>query len=216
MSSMPIRLLLVDDHPMVLQGIRAWLEKHAHISIAGEARGGKEAVEKARELQPDVVVMDISMPDLNGIEASRQLRKAAPGAQILALSMHENPEYIREVVRAGARGYLLKDASPAELIQAVEHVHRGESYFSPTVSQMLLTDYFDAARNREEHGAELTAREREVLARIGDGLSNKEIAARLGVSTRTIESHRERIMRKLNIHSVVGLIKYALARGLTQ
>lgn len=213
-----IRLLLVDDHPIVLEGIKSHLAAQAELEVVGEAANGQEGVRKAKQLLPDIVLMDISMPHMNGLEAMTQLRKRVPSSKIMVLTMHDNREYIAQIIRLGARGYVMKDTSPAELIQAIKLVHAGEVVFSPTASRVLLDELVNGGKPRADQPAamQLSDREREVLVLIADGCSNKEIADRLGVAVRTTETHRERIMRKLDIHTVAGLTKFAIARGMVQ
>jgi len=209
-------LLLVDDHPIVLEGIKLYLSAQSEFDVVGEATNGHEAIRQARRLQPDIILMDISMPQMNGIHAMTTLRQTVPHAKILVLTMHDNREYITQMVRLGARGYILKDASPAELTRAIKLVHSGEVYFSPSASRVLLDEV--ASRNAPRGAAlgKLSAREREVLVQIAEGQSNKDIASRLGVSVRTVETHRERIMRKLAIRTVAGLTRYAIAQGMVE
>jgi len=212
-----IKLLLVDDHPIVLDGIKSHLCAQPDFEVVGDAANGQDALRKAKLTLPDVVLMDISMPHMNGLEAMANLRKQVPNAKVLILTMHDSKEYIAQVVRSGARGYLLKDSAPAELVGAIKAVHAGEVYFSPSVSKVLIEEMADG--NKRSLDAPLppplTDREREVLSLIAEGLLNKQIADRLGIGVRTIETHRERIMRKLDIHTVAGLTKYAIARGMT-
>ncbi len=212
-----IRLLLVDDHPIVLDGIKSHLCAQPEFEVVGDAANGQEALRKAKLALPDVILMDISMPHMNGLEAIGHLRKQVPNAKILILTMHESKEYIAQVVRSGARGYLLKDSAPAELVAAIKAVHSGEVYFSPSVSKVLVQEMTNASRSPLNGPPQptLTDREREVLSHISEGLLNKQIADRLGIGVRTIETHRERIMRKLDIHTVAGLTKYAISRGMT-
>jgi len=212
-----IKLLLVDDHPIVLDGIKSHLCAQPDFEVVGDAANGQEALRKAKLTLPDVVLMDISMPHMNGIEAMTNLRKQVPNAKVLILTMHDSKEYIAQVVRSGARGYLLKDSAPAELVGAIKAVHGGEVYFSPSVSKVLIEEMADGNKRSLDVPAPppLTDREREVLSLIAEGLLNKQIADRLGIGVRTIETHRERIMRKLDIHTVAGLTKYAIARGMT-
>lgn len=210
-----IKLLLVDDHPIVLDGIKSHLSAQEEFLVVGDAANGQEAIRQARLLQPDIVLMDISMPHMNGMEAVAILRRQVPRAKILVLTMHDNREYISQIIRSGARGYLLKDTSPAELVRAIKIIHSGEVFFSPTVSRVVLEEFVKGGQKKSgpSEAGSLSEREREVLALIAEGYSNKEIANRLGVGVRTIETHRERIMRKLDIHSVAGLTKFAIAKG---
>jgi len=205
----------VDDHPIVLDGIKSHLCAQPDFEVVGDAANGQEALRKAKLTLPDVILMDISMPHMNGLEAMTSLRKQVPNAKILVLTMHDSREYIAQVVRSGARGYLLKDSAPAELVGAIKAVHGGEVYFSPSVSKVLIEEMADGRKPPGPEQQPLTDREREVLSLISEGLLNKQIADRLGIGVRTIETHRERIMRKLDIHTVAGLTKYAIARGMT-
>jgi two-component system nitrate/nitrite response regulator NarL len=211
-----IKLLLVDDHPIVLDGIKSHLSAQEEFLVVGDAANGDEAIRQARLLHPDIVLMDISMPYMNGLEAVTILRRKVPKAKILVLTMHDNREYISQIVRSGARGYVLKDTSPAELVRAIKMVHNGEVFFSPAVSRVVLEELIAGGQKKSGPTGvgNLSEREREVLELIAEGYSNKEIANRLGVGVRTIETHRERIMRKLNIHSVAGLTKFAIAKGM--
>jgi len=208
-----IKVLLADDHPVVRKGIASCLGRHQHLEIVGEASDGLEAIRKAKELVPDIILMDIDMPQMNGLAVSEMLRKEMPQVKVLILSMHSNTEYVLRILESGARGYVLKEASPEELVKAIETVQAGESFFSQDVARVALNQ-FVRGNGDGPHSTLLTKREREVLIQIAEGLSNKEIASRLGVGVRTVETHRERIMRKLNIHSVAGLTKFAIAKGL--
>lgn len=208
-----IRVLLVDDHPVVRRGIRFSLASHAHIEIVGEASDGVEGLALAKELQPDVVLTDIDMPHMNGLALADALRKEVPSARVLILSMYANTEYILRIIHSGARGYVLKEADPGELVHAIEAVQRGDAFFSPDAARVALNQFVRGPTGADTV-LELSNREREVLVAIAEGLSNKEIADRLGVGVRTIESHREHIMGKLGIHSVAGLTKFAVAKGL--
>lgn len=210
-----IRLLLVDDHPIVLDGIKSHLCAQPEFEIVGEASNGLDAVQKSKALLPDVVLMDITMPQMNGLEATAMMRKQAPLAKILILTMHNSKEYIAQMIRAGARGYLLKDGSPAELVRAIKAVNAGEVFFAPSVSRVIVDQLVEGGGRVAEPVQSLTDREREVLSLIAEGLLNKQIADKLGIGVRTIETHRERIMRKLDIHTVAGLTKYAIAQGMT-
>ncbi|MGD1097479.1 MAG: response regulator transcription factor [Bryobacteraceae bacterium] len=206
-----IRILLADDHALVRQGFRMILAAQPDMQIVGEAGNGREAVELAEKLKPDVVVMDVAMPELNGIEATRRLIASTPRARVLALSMHKDSVYVREILRAGARGYLLKDSVDSDLLSAVRAVAKGDGYLSPGVSDAVLTDY---RRHVTDPLDLLTSREREVLQMIAEGKTNKEIATSLELSVYTVEAHRGRVMEKLNLHSTGELVRFALRNGL--
>jgi DNA-binding NarL/FixJ family response regulator len=206
-----IRILLADDHALVRHGFRMILAAQPDMEIAGEAGNGREAVELAQKLKPDVVVMDVTMPELNGIEATRRLIELSPRSRVLALSMHKDNVYVREILRAGARGYLLKDSADADLIAAVRAVAKGEGYLSPGVSDAVLSDY---RRHVTDPLDLLTSREREVLQMIAEGKTNKEIATTLTLSVYTVEAHRGRLMEKLNLHSTGELVRFAVRSGL--
>ena len=210
-----IRLLLVDDHPVVRKGMRSCLQGVGHIEIVDEAVDGREALAKVKALSPDVVLMDIDMPNVDGLEATRSIRKDFPAIRVLILSIHSNKEYVLQIIRSGAQGYVLKDAPLADLVRAIESVDSGEAFFSPDVNKIVLNQYMAEAAE-DESSVKLTAREREVLAMIAEGQSNKEMASHLGVGVRTIETHRERVMDKLNIHTVAGLTKYAITNGIVK
>jgi DNA-binding NarL/FixJ family response regulator len=206
-----IRILLADDHVMVRQGFKMILAAQPDLEIVGEADNGREAVELAEKLQPDVVIMDVAMPDLNGIEATRRLAGTSPHTRVLALSMYKDSVYVREILRAGARGYLLKDAFDRDLLSAVRAVATGEGYLSPAVSDAVLSDY---RRHVTDPLDLLSSREREVLQLIAEGKTNKEIATALKLSVYTVDAHRGRIMEKLNLHSVGELVRFAVRHGL--
>lgn len=212
-----IRLLLVDDHPVVRRGLRSCLSALEHVTVVDEAVNGLEATEKVKELQPDVVLMDFDMPKMDGLEATKLIRRDFPKTHVLILSVHTKKEYVLQIIRSGAQGYVLKNASVEELVRAIEAVDNGEPFFSPDISQIVLNQYL-AESGTEETPAQvtLTNRERQVLAAIAEGLSNKEMASKLGVGVRTIETHRERVMNKLNIHTVAGLTKYAITNGVVE
>ena len=210
-----IRLLLVDDHPVVREGLRSCLSRLPQFTIVGEAASGEEALRLTKRLKPDLVLMDINMPGINGLVATARLRKIAPHTKVLILSVHENREYVAEVARCGARGYILKDAAPTELIRAIESVHHGEGYFSPPVAAAMLASMCSPpVANGQPSAACLTARERDVIALIAAGVGNKDIAKRLGVTLSTVKTHRERLIRKLDLHTIAGLTNYAVAQGL--
>jgi len=205
------RILLADDHAVVRQGFRAMLAQQPDILIVGEAGNGREALDLAGQLQPDVVVMEVAMPELNGIEATRRIADLSPRSRVLALSMHKDSVYVREILRAGARGYLLKDSIASDLLAAVRAIARGEGYLSPGVSDAVLNDY---RRHVTDPIDLLTSREREVLQMIAEGKTNKEIATVLNLSVYTVDAHRGRIMEKLNLHSVTDLVRFAVRAGL--
>jgi two-component system response regulator NreC len=205
--------LVADDHPVVRKGLQICLAKRGNMRIVGEAADGDEALRKARELSPHVVLMDISMPGMNGLAVTEVLRKELPQIKVLILSVHNNKEYIFRVIQAGAHGYVSKEAPPEEVLRAIESVYEGEPFFSEDIARAALSEFVTSGGKKEPF-AQLTSREREVLVEIAEGKSNKEIADRLSIGVRTIETHRERIMRRLNIHSVAGLTKYAIANGL--
>jgi two-component system, NarL family, nitrate/nitrite response regulator NarL len=209
-----IKLLLVDDHPVVRKGIASCLAGHEHLQIVGEAADGQEGLRKARELMPDIVLMDIDMPQMSGLAVTELLRKELPKIKVLILSMHSNSEFVLRIIQTGACGYVLKEAPTEELVRAIDTVSAGEAFFSPEVARVALNKYVRGVGSADAAAAQLTNRERQVLIQIAEGLSNKEIAGELGVGVRTVETHRERIMRKLNIHSVAGLTKFAIAKGM--
>jgi two-component system, NarL family, response regulator NreC len=206
-----IRILLADDHAVVRAGFKMILSAQADMEIVGEAGNGREAVESAEELKPDIVVMDVAMPELNGIEATRRLAASLPHCRVVALSMHKDSVYVREILRAGARGYLLKDSPAGDLVSAVRAVASGQSYLSPGVSNAVLDDYRRHVTNPIDL---LTTREREVLQMIAEGKTNKEIAGVLNLSVYTVDAHRGRIMEKLNLHSINELVRFAVRNGL--
>ncbi|HTP88975.1 MAG TPA: response regulator transcription factor [Candidatus Acidoferrales bacterium] len=208
-----IRILLADDHAVVRQGFKMLLGAQPDMEIVGEASNGREAAEKAEESRPDVVVMDVAMPELNGIEATRRLTASVPHTRVIALSMHKDSVYVREILRAGARGYLLKDSGAEDLVSAIRAVARGESYLSPAVSNAVLDDYRRHVTNPIDL---LTSREREVLQMLAEGKTNKEIAGVLNLSVYTVDAHRGRIMEKLNLHSINDLVRFAVRNGVIE
>jgi DNA-binding NarL/FixJ family response regulator len=211
-----MRVLLVDDHTLFRQGLRTLLEKHGGFQVVGEAEDGRRAVKLVEEMHPDVVVMDIAMKGLNGIEATRQIRQRFPSTQVVMLSMHLLESYVRQALESGAAGYLLKSAAGSELIAALESVGNGGSYFSAPVSQMIVEGYLETSRAaKAERVSVLTPREREVLQLIAEGNSYKEIAQALKISPKTVGQHRDRLMQKLHCRRTVELVKYALREGLT-
>ena len=208
-----IRILLVDDHPVVRKGISSCLARQEHLLIVGEAADGLEAVAKAKELLPDIVLLDIDLPQMSGLVVAEVLHKELPNVRVLMLSMYQRAEYLPRVLESGARGYVFKGASPEELVKAIETITGGECYFSPEIARLALNQVIKGNGNGPDP-ANLTKREREVLTLVADGLSNKEVSTHLNVGVRTVETHRERIMRKLGIHSVAGLTRFAIAKGL--
>ena len=211
MPAKSIHILLADDHSVVRHGFRRILDAQEDMEVVGEVSNGREAVEQATVLQPDVIIMDVTMPELNGIEATRRIAELVPRARVLALSMHRDSVYVREILRAGARGYLLKDSSEVDLISAVRAVAQGEGYLSPAVSEAVLSDYRKHVTNPIDM---LTSREREVLQLVAEGKTNKEIATGLNLSVYTVEAHRGKIMEKLNLHSASEMVRFAIRNGL--
>ena len=211
-----IRLLLADDHAVVRSGLRMLLQAQPDMIIVGEAETGQEAIRRVAELSPDVVLMDIEMPGMNGIEATRRIKANAPASAVLALTMYEDDQYFFEMLRAGASGYVPKRAAPDELVSAIRAVSRGEVFLYPSLAGRLVQDYLRRGPASEEGPPEdeLTPREQEVLTLIAEGLSNNEIADRLVISAKTVDRHRENLMRKLKLHNRVDLVKYALRKGL--
>lgn len=208
-----IRLLIADDHPIVRHGIRMCLARQEWIQIVGEAGDGREALTRTREFKPDLVLMDIDMPQMNGLAVTDLLRREMPQVKVLILSMCSNSEYALRIIQCGARGFVLKEAPPEEIVRAIEAVHAGTAYFSPDVARVALNQVVRGHSGTVE-SSPLTNREREVLRHIVEGESNQAIADQLEIGVRTVETHRERIMRKLEIHSVAGLTRFALAQGM--
>jgi len=212
----PIRILLADDHTVMRNGLRLLLERQPNLTVVGEASDGRETVRLAEQLSPNLVVMDIAMPNLNGIEAARQIGTSNPDIAIIILSMHSDESYVIRALKAGARGYLLKDSAEGDLIAAIHAITDGKSFFSPAISRILVEDYM---RQLEQQHVEdtyelLTAREREILQLLAEGKTNKEVAAMLNLSIYTVETHRTHILQKLNLHSVPELILYAVRKGI--
>lgn len=205
------RILLADDHAVVRNGFRMILSAQEDLEVVGEAANGREAVEMAASLQPDVIVMDVTMPELNGIEAARRVCENSPRTRVLALSMHKDAVYVREILRAGAKGYLLKDSGENDLLGAVRAIARGEGFLSPAIADAVLNDYRKHVSNPIDL---LTSREREVLQWIAEGKTNKEIAVGLNLSVYTVEAHRGRVMEKLNLHSTGELVRFAVRNGM--
>lgn len=209
-----IRLLIVDDHPVVRRGIRMSLAQSLTIQIVGEASDGREALSLARELKPDVVLMDIDMPQMNGLAVTDLLRREMPDVKVLILSTYSNSDYVMRIIQCGARGFVLKEAAAEEVVHAIEAVQSGATHFSPDVARIALNQVVRGGNDSSNPLGKLTNREREVLLYIAEGFSNKEIACQLNIGVRTVETHRERIMRKLDIHSVAGLTRFAIAQGM--
>src|SRR5579864_8043561 len=211
----PIRILLADDHTVVRKGLRLLLESHPGLKVIAEASNGREAVALVEQHTPDVVVLDVAMPMLNGIEAARQISAKAPPTAIVFLSMHSDEGYVLKALKSGAKAYLLKDSAEYDLISAIKAVSDGKAFFSPAISKMLVEDYMRQMREREvEDSYELlTTREREILQLLAEGKANKEVAALLNLSLYTVETHRGNIFQKLNLHSGAELILYAVRKG---
>ncbi|MDQ2887022.1 MAG: response regulator transcription factor [Chloroflexota bacterium] len=215
---MKIRILLADDHTILRAGLKMMLNAQPDMEVIGEAQDGRQAIHEARRLQPDIVLMDITMPDLNGIEATREIKKVAPDVRVLILTMHEHDEYIFQALRAGASGYMLKEAADTELITALHVIRSGQFYLSPMAQSVMVGDYLQRVRTGEEKDSysSLTEREREILKLVAEGYTNNQIAERLVISPKTVDTHRTHIMDKLNLHSRAELVKYAMRRGLLE
>lgn len=211
-----LRILVADDHELLRRGVRALLETHAGWEVCDEAVDGREAVEKAIRLRPDLVILDIWMPGLNGLEAARRIRKEAPGSEILILTMHDSEQVVQEVLAAGARGYVLKSDASRDLVAAVEALSHHKTFFTPSVTEMVLQNYLGGGSGAAEQGeiSLLTPREREVVQLLAEGRSNKEVADVLRISVRTAETHRTNIMRKLDCHSLSDLTRYAIRNNI--
>lgn len=208
-----IRIIIVDDHPIVRRGIGMSLSTQPRIRILGEAGDGHTALDLIRAQKPDVVLMDIDLPQMNGMALTELLRRELPQIKVIILSMYSNKDYVMRIIACGARGFVLKESSPRELLQAIEAVAAGETHFSADVARVALNQVV-RGHGESTPAARLTNREREVLVHIADGLSNKEISTQLNIGVRTVETHRERIMRKLDIHTVAGLTRFAISNGL--
>lgn len=214
-----IKVLLADDHTVVRQGLRALLEAEQDITIVGEAETGRQALRLALKLLPDVVVIDVAMPLLNGLEATRQIMKEVPAIRVLVLSSYSDDEYVRQVTESGAAGYLLKQTAAQDLIRAIREARSGNAYFSPAISKRLLENYREAFLKGSPVGARtdrLTSRESEVLQLVAEGKVNKQIAGELCISVKTVEKHRQQVMNKLNIHDIAGLTRYAISKGIIE
>lgn len=212
-----IRVLLVDDHAILRDGIKALLEKRDNIKVVAEAADGREAVPKVTQFRPDVVVLDISMPLMDGLEATRQIKRENPDTKVLVLTMHDDEEYFFQLLRAGASGYVTKKSVSRELVSAIEALYRGESFFCPSMAKYLLSDYLRLDKTAEHtEQEELTPREREIVKLIAEGYTNQQIADILHRSVKTIESHRSNILRKLDMHDSIELVKYAVRKKLIE
>lgn len=218
-----LRILIADDHELARRGIRALLESHPGWEVCGEAKDGRETVELAASIRPDIVLLDIGMPNLNGLEAARQILTSSPEVAILILTMHDSDAVVREVLRAGARGYLLKSDAGRDLVAAVEALQLQRTFFTTRVSQMVLDGFLDrqtrsagTIKDDERAGDALTSREREVIQLLAEGKTSKEVAVTLNLSVKTAETHRTNLMRKLGLHSVADLTRYAVRNGIVQ
>lgn len=211
-----IRILLADDHSLIRSGIRNLFQGNKEFLFVGEAGDGEETIKKAEELAPDVVIVDIAMPKISGIDATRIIRERYPLTRVLILTMHENEEYIYQIVKSGAGGYVLKSAGKDEIEAAIRAVARGDKFFSPRISELMIDGYMKRAENRETSvggAASLTKREQEILAMIARGHNNQQIAEQLFISPRTVDTHRTNIMQKLDIHDIANLVRYAIENG---
>jgi two-component system, NarL family, response regulator NreC len=208
------KVLLADDHTIVREGILSLLQSQPGVAVVGTADNGREAVERARRTFPDVIVMDIAMPLLNGIEATRQLRKFLPTTKVLILTMYADEEYVLQALQAGARGYLLKKAAPSELLQAIRTVERGDYYLSSDISHVLVERFLQSPVPLQEPA--LSDRERQILQLVAEGHTNREIGAALGITQKTVDTHRTRLMAKLDIHDTPGLVRYAIRKGIVR
>ncbi len=212
-----IRVLLADDHTIVRQGLIALLESHEDIEVVGEAENGRQAFEKTEQISPDIVVLDITMPYLNGIEATRKIKKLNPEIKVIVLTVHDSEEYVHQILQAGASGYLLKESAVSDLVSAINAVNIGDVFLSPTISKVVVNDYIKhtGGESRAIDSLDvLTSREREVLQLIAEGHTNREVARLLKLSVKTINVHRTRIKEKLNISNTVGLVKYSIKKGM--
>jgi len=214
-----VRILLVDDHDVVRRGLKALLQEHAGWEVCGEALSGRDAVEQARQMQPHIAIIDLMMPDLNGLETTRQICKVSERTQVLVFTMHYSETLVHEVLEAGARGYLLKTDGERNIVAAVEKLLHHQTYFSAQVSETVVEGFLRSGRhggNRDDTGPRLTPREREVIQLLAEGHRNKKIALRLGISVKTVETHRTTLMRKIGVKSIVEVVRYAVRNHLTE
>lgn len=215
--TMPFRIFIADDHEVVRRGVRALLEANPGWEVCGEAKDGREAVEKVKEVNPDLVLIDVGMPNLNGLDAARQIITAQPGVRVLVLTMHESEQIVREVLEVGARGFLLKSDAARDLIAAVEALQRRTTFFTSSVAEIVLDGYLHRGPELERPLKDrLTPREREVVQLLAEGKTSKEVASVLNLSVKTAETHRTNVMRKLNLHSVADLVRYAVRNRIVQ
>lgn len=213
-----ITVLLADDHTVVRQGLRALLEAEEDMTVVGEAENGRQAVQMVKRLQPEVVVMDIAMPQLNGLEATRQITRESPKSHVLILSSYSDDEYVQQLTDAGASGYLVKQTAANDLVSAIREAKKGNAFFSPAISKRLLEHYRSSINRSPDQTkpTKLTPRELEVLQLVAEGYANKQIAAELFISIKTVEKHRQQLMHKLDIHDIAGLTRYAIAKGIIE
>lgn len=214
-----IKVMLCDDHAILRSGLSRLLGEQEDIEVVGEAENGREAVQKVQELYPDIVLMDIGMPVMNGMEATKQIKKRNPDVKVLVLTMHDNEEYLFQVLQAGASGYVLKKAADSDLINAIHVVARGDCFLYPSAAKMVVEDYLDKLKTGQEPTSSfdsLTDREREILKLVAEGYTNREIAESLFISVKTVETHKSNIMEKLNLHKRAELVRYAIKKGILQ
>jgi DNA-binding NarL/FixJ family response regulator len=214
-----VAVLLAEDHAIVRQGLRLLLQADGDIDIVAEAKTGREAIKMTGDLHPEIVVMDVAMPLLNGIQATRQILKSFPGTKVLILSAHSDPEYVEQALKEGASGYVVKQASSDVVTKAIRELHKGKTFFTPSIAKRLSEDYQRAPHGgalHKKHGTQLTSRENEMIQLIAEGHANKQIASELGISIKTVEKHRQHLMAKLHIHDIAGLTRFAIATGIIE